>query len=92
MKIDGLKMSDIQTIENNYDNLDILKICKYLINVVLNDVEYINQDYFEDNERQKIENFDFDLGSGNIIKQEDLESLTSIVDNTISNIENYNKE
>ena len=92
MKIDGLKMSDIQTIENNYDNLDILKICKYLINVVLNDVEYINQDYFEDNERQKIENFDFDLGNGNIIKQEDLESLTSIVDNTISNIENYNKE
>ena len=76
MKIDGLKMSDIQTIENNYDNLDILKICKYLINVVLNDVEYINQDYFEDNERQKIENFDFDLGNGNIIKQEDLESLT----------------
>lgn len=83
---------DVQVIENNYDNLAILKICKYLINVVINDIEYINKEYFEDNEREEIEDFLFDLGNGNVIEQEDLESLVSIID-TIEKIENIdNKE
>lgn len=86
------EMEDVKTIENNYDNLGILKICKYLINVVLNDIEYINKDFFEDNEREKIEGFEFDLGNGKVISQEDLENLVSIVDNTITDIEEYNKE
>ena len=92
MKIDGILMDDIYKIEYNYDNLKILQIVHYLINVVVNDIEYMNQDFFEDDEREKIENFVFDLGNGKTIKQEDLESLVSIVDNTILDIIDYNKE
>lgn len=92
MKIDGIFMDDIYKIEYNYDNLKILQIVHYLINVVVNDIEYMNQDFFEDDEREKIENFVFDLGNGKTIKQEDLESLVSIVDNTILDIIDYNKE
>ena len=92
MKINGILMDDIYRIQYNYDNLKILEIVHYLINVVINDIEYINQDFFEDDEREKIENFVFDLGNGKTIKQEDLESLVSIVDNTILDIIDYNKE
>ena len=86
MVIDRTKMDDIYRIEYNYDNLGILKICKYLINVVINDVNYMDD---SDNllERQIL-----DLGNNNIIKRKDLKSLVSIVDNTITDIINYNKE
>lgn len=79
---------DIQVIENNYDNLGILRICKYLLGVVVNDIDYINKahiavagDYLSD----------FDLGNNNYIEREDLESICSILD-TINDIEKYNKE
>lgn len=85
MRIDGILMKDVETIENNYDNLEILKIIKYLIGVVVNDVEYMNNDIELFNDK------DFDLGNNHIIKSEDLESLCSILD-TINNIENCNKE
>ena len=69
--------------------MHLLDIIKYFIGVVVNDVEYINQEFFEDDERKKVDNFTFDLGNGNVIEQEDLESLYSILD-TINNIEAYN--
>ena len=91
MRIDGILLEDVYRIENNYDNLEILKIIKYLIGVVVNDVEYMNQEYFEGEERKQIENFIFDLGNGFSLKQEDLESLYSILD-TIDNITYFNKD
>jgi hypothetical protein len=75
---------DVQTIENNYDNLGILKIIKYLLGVVINDIEYMNETIDVDTE-------DLLLGNNNYIKREDLESLTSILD-TIEDIKQYNKE
>ena len=87
MKIDGILMDDVQTIENNYDNIGILKIVKYLINVVINDIEYMNnEEDFDDDEVQYL-----DLGNNTEIKKEDLESLVSIVDDTITNILEENK-
>ena len=75
---------DVQTIENNYDNLDVLKIIKYLLVVVISDIEYMNESIDVDTE-------DLLLGNNTYIKREDLESLTSIVD-TIEDIKQYNKE
>lgn len=75
---------DIENIFNNYDNLSTLKIVKDLINIVINDIEYMNDmenDYTND----------FDLGNNTYIKREDLESINSIVD-TIIDIINYNEE
>lgn len=85
MKIDGINMDDIYRIEYGYDNIKILQIVHYLINVVINDIEYMNDmenDYMND----------YDLGNNTYIKREDLESLTSIVDNTILDIIEYNKK
>ena len=88
MKIDGILMDDIYKIEYNYDNLKILQIVHYLINVVINDIEYMNTDDIKGLLEKQI----LDLGNNNIIKREDLESLVSIVDNTILDIIDYNKE
>lgn len=79
---------DIQTIVDNYDNLQMLEIIKYLTNVVINDIEYMNS------ESEKVAfdyMIDYDLGNNKYIKREDLESLVSITD-TIENIIEYNKE
>jgi hypothetical protein len=75
---------DIQVIENNYDNLGILRICKYLLGVVINDIEYMNSDIDKDTS-------DLLLGNNTYIEREDLESICSILD-TINDIEEYNKE
>jgi hypothetical protein len=75
---------DVETIFNNYDNLSTLKIVKDLLNIVINDIEYMNDmenDYTND----------FDLGNNTYIKRDDLESINSIVD-TITDIVNYNEE
>lgn len=75
---------DVENIFNNYDNLSTLKIVKDLINIVINDIEYMNDmenDYMND----------FDLGNNTYIKREDLESIVSIID-TINDIINYNEE
>lgn len=75
---------DVETIFNNYDNLSTLKIVKDLLNIVINDIEYMNDmenDYTND----------FDLGNNTYIKRDDLESINSIVD-TITDIINYNEE
>lgn len=79
---------DIQTIVDNYDNLQILEIIKYLANVVINDIEYMNKESFEIAQDYLI---DYDLGNNNYIKAQDLESLVSITD-TINDIVEYNKE
>lgn len=79
---------DIQTIFDNYDNLQILEIIKYLANVVINDIEYMNKESFEIAQDYLI---DYDLGNNNYIKAQDLESLVSITD-TINDIVEYNKE
>lgn len=71
----------LEKIENNYDNLEVLKIIKYLVGVVVNDVDYMN-DLVNEEEN-------YDLGNNYKIKNEDLESLVSILD-TITNIINYN--
>lgn len=84
MRIDGILMKDVETIENNYDNLEILKIISYLIGVVVNDVDYMNSDIDKDT-------YDLLLGNNNYIKRDDLESLYSMLD-TINSIEDYNKE
>ncbi len=83
MKKDNINMEDLKTIEFNYDNLDILKIVKYFIGVVINDIEYMNGNLSDFNR--------YDLGSNYIIKSDDLESLCSIRD-TINDIIEYNKE
>ena len=88
MKIDGIFMDDIYKIEYNYDNLKILQIVHYLINVVINDIEYMNTYDIKGLLEKQI----LDLGNNTIIKREDLESLVSIVDNTILDIIDYNKE
>lgn len=87
MKIDNINMEDLKTIEFNYDNLDLLKIIKYFIGVVLNDVDYMNDTMYGGNEEQQ----ELDLGNNYIIKREDLESLYSILD-TIYDVVNYNKK
>lgn len=79
---------DVETIENNYDNLGILKICKYLLCVVVNDIEYMNEESYKVAEDYLEE---YDLGNNNYINKEDLESVVSIID-TLEDIENYNKE
>lgn len=72
---------DIEKIENNYDNLEILNAVKYLIGVVINDIEYMN-DLTDEKEN-------YDLGNNYIIKNEDLESLVSAKE-TLQDIINYN--
>ena len=72
---------DIEKIENNYDNLEILNAVKYLIGVVINDIEYMN-DLTDEKEN-------YDLGNNYIIKNEDLESLVSATE-TLQDIINYN--
>lgn len=72
---------DIEKIENNYDNLEILNAVKYLIGVVINDIDYMN-DLTDEKEN-------YDLGNNYIIKNEDLESLVSAME-TLQDIINYN--
>ena len=72
---------DIEKIENNYDNLEILNVIKYLIGVVINNIECIND---LTNEKEN-----YDLGNNYIIKNEDLESLVSTIE-TLQDIINYN--
>ena len=79
---------DVEKIENNYDNLGILKICRYLLCVVVNDIEYMNEESYKVAEDYLEE---YDLGNNNYIRKEDLESVVSIID-TLEDIENYNKE
>lgn len=82
MKIDNINIEDLKHIEFNYDNLDLLKVINYFVGVVINDIEFMN------NLIDEKENYN--LGNNNIIKNEDLESLVSIME-TINNIINYNK-
>lgn len=82
MKIDGVYMNDLYTIENNYDNIGILKVIQYLVGVVVNDVDFMN-DLSKEKEI-------LDLGNNYTIKREDLESLYSILD-TINDVIGDNK-
>lgn len=85
MKIDNLK--DIQHIENNYDNLEILKIIKYLLVVVSNDIYFMNDASDINNNEIKY----LDLGNNKKIKKEDIGKLYSFID-TLYFIIEYNKE
>lgn len=76
MKIDGVYMNDLYTIENNYDNIGILKAIKYLLGVVANDVQFMND--ASDLNNDMIEYLD--LGNNTRIKKEDYESLYSAID------------
>ncbi len=80
-------IKDIQVIENNYDNLGILKVVKYLLGVVINDIEYMNDR--SDWNNDEIE--DLDLGNNTKINKEDLGSIYSFID-TLYFINEYNKE
>lgn len=74
---------DIETIENNYDNMGILKIVKYLLKVIISDIEYMNtidKDYGK-----------YDLGNNYVIDADDFESIVSMID-TIEDIEKTNNE
>lgn len=77
------KKEIIEKIENNYDNLDILDMIDYLLGVVINDIEFMN-DINEDKEN-------YDLGNNNYIKKEDLESIVSAQE-TAKNIVYYNNK
>ena len=77
-----MKIEEItKDIINNYDNLEILDITKYLIEVVIKDIEYMNDLM---NEEEK-----YDLGNDYVIGNDDLESLVSITE-TIYQIKEYN--
>lgn len=78
---------DIQKIENNYDNLEILNICDYLLGCVVNDIQFMNDTSDINND---LVNY-LDLGNNKKIKKEDFESLCSFID-TIYFINEYNKE
>lgn len=78
---------DIQKIENNYDNLEILNICDYLLGCVVNDIQFMNDASELNNELIKY----FDLGNNKKIKTEDYEKLCRFLD-TIYFINEYNKE
>ena len=82
MKIDNLNMEELKNIEFTYDNLDLLKVIKYFVGVVVNDIEFMNNLVDEQDE--------YDLGNNYKIKNDDLESLVSIMD-TIDNIIDNNK-
>lgn len=77
----------IDNIKNNIfyncDNLEIIDITKYLLQVVINDIGLMNNLI---NEKEN-----YNLGNNYKIKNEDLESLCSIID-TMNNIVEYNKE
>ena len=77
------KKEIIEKIENNYDNLEILDMIDYLLGVVINDIEFMN-DINEDKEN-------YDLGNNNYIKKEDLESIVSAQE-TAKNIVYYNNK
>ena len=87
MKIDNILTEDVQTIEYNYDNLEILKIIKYLLGVVCNDIQFMND--ASDLNNNLIDYID--LGNNNKIKKEHYESLYSTID-TIYFITQDNKE
>ena len=74
-----MKIEDLKTIMNNYNNLEILEIVKYSLGMVINNIAL---DYNEKSE--------YDLGNNYIIKNDDLESLVSITE-TIDDIIKYNK-
>ena len=78
---------DVQTIEFNYDNLGVLKCVKYLLGVVVNDIEYMNSEAYEIAGDYMI---DYDLGSNYHIEVDDLESIVSIID-TLENVIEYNE-
>ena len=73
----------IEKIEDNYDNLEILDMIDYLLGVVINDIEFMN-DINEDKEN-------YDLGNNNYIKKEDLESIVSAQE-TAKDIVYYNNK
>lgn len=77
------KNEDIQKIANNYDNKELLTIIKYLLQVIINDVEYMNN---LKNDMTTAYNF----GNNNLIRKDDFESIVSFID-TIENVENDNK-
>jgi len=85
-KIDNIDIEDLKTIEFNYDNLGILKCVKYLLGVVVNDIEYMNDASDLNNDLVEY----LDLGNNTKIKKEDLESIYSFID-TIYFINEYNK-
>jgi hypothetical protein len=86
MEINGINMEDIYKIENTYDNLKVLDICKYLLGVVVNDIQYMNDasDLNNDNIQH------LDLGNNTKIRKDYYESLYSVID-TINFIEWENK-
>ena len=86
MIINGINMEDIYKIENTYDNLKVLDICKYLLGVVVNDIQFMNDASDLNNDNIK----HLDLGNNTKIRKDYYESLYSIID-TINFIECENK-
>lgn len=80
-------IKEIETIENNYDNLGVLKVIKYLLGVVCNDIQFTNDTSDLNNDNIQY----LDLGNNTRIKKEDYESLYSTID-TIYFILQDNKE
>lgn len=82
-----MKEELIKTMYSNFTNLEVIELVKDLLNCVVNDIEYMNK---ESEEIAFDYMIDYDLGNGNYIKKQDLESLCSIID-TCSDIIEYNK-
>ena len=70
-------------IQAKFDNLDMLDFINDLLNVIVLDIELMND--FENDYMN-----DFDLGNNTYIKNEDLESIVSIIE-TIKDIKKYNE-
>jgi hypothetical protein len=70
-------------IQAKFDNLDMLDFINDLLNTIVLDVELMND--FENDYMN-----DFDLGNNTYIKNEDLESIVSIIE-TIKDIKKYNE-
>ena len=75
-------------VENNFDNLEILDMVDYLLGVVINDIEYMNEENFKIAEDYLI---DYDLGNNYYVNKEDLETITSAKE-TIHNVVYYNSK
>lgn len=86
MKINGLDMKDIQTIENNYDNIGILNVIQYLLGVVVNDINFMNDASDINNEEIQF----LDLGNNTKIKKDHFGDLYTLID-SIYFINKYNE-
>lgn len=88
MEKDNINYTQLDNLSYDYNNIELLKVAKYLLGKVVNDIDIINKESYDIAEDYLI---DYDMGCDTYIKKEDLESIYSILD-TIHDIEEYNRK